>query len=136
MAYRNTRTDEEIDGQLNEVAEAEDSGSRWPSMSYEQGVKATLEWVIGTSDHPPMSVPGSRSEGGRLPRTQCPVCGGQVAVRSGGELREHPDHRHPLYGVGGAVREGRVPKCPGSGQTFPDERDIARGEELARQHGW
>lgn len=49
-----------------------------------------------------------------LPRAQCPVCHGQVAVRRGGQLREHQDHRHELYGVGrGAV----VPKCPGSGKT-------------------
>jgi hypothetical protein len=71
-----------------------------------------------------------------LPRGTCPVCKAEVAVRRGGQLREHPDHRHPKYGAAGAVRAGEVPVCPGSGQRVVDKRDIARGEELARQHGW
>jgi hypothetical protein len=81
-------------------------------------------------------APDSSPDSGRLPRQECPVCHADVAVRRGGELREHPDHRHPKYGAAGAVRKGEVPKCPGSGRTFANERDVARGEELARQHGW
>lgn len=53
-----------------------------------------------------------------LPRLTCPVCVASVAVRRGGELREHPDHRHELYGVPGAVRDGRVPMCVASGLTL------------------
>lgn len=52
----------------------------------------------------------------RLPRQRCPVCRADVAVRAGGELREHPDHRHEMYGVAGAVRRGEVPMCPASGK--------------------
>jgi hypothetical protein len=78
--------------------------------------------------------PGEPREG--LPRGVCPVCKAEVAVRRGGQLREHPDHRHPKYGVAGAVRAGEVPVCAGSGRGVVDERDIARGEALAREHGW
>lgn len=56
-----------------------------------------------------------------LPRAECPVCHGDVALRKGGELREHPDHRHELYGTG---RGEEVPKCPGSGLA-PAEADGA-----------
>lgn len=41
----------------------------------------------------------------RLPRGRCPSCGRDVALRKGGELREH------------GVREGRnAPVCVSSGQ--------------------
>jgi hypothetical protein len=50
-----------------------------------------------------------------LPRAECPVCHGDIALRSGGELREHQDHRHELYGVGRGVH---VPNCPASGKTL------------------
>jgi ParB family chromosome partitioning protein len=49
-------------------------------------------------------------------RARCPVCRGDVAVRRTGEIREHPDHRHSMYGVPGAVRDGLVPVCAGSGE--------------------
>lgn len=57
-----------------------------------------------------------------LPRAECPVCHGDVALRRGGVLREHPDHRHELYGVPGAVREGHVPTCEGSGLDIAEMR--------------
>lgn len=50
-----------------------------------------------------------------LPRRPCPVCRADVAVRRGGELREHLDRRHHMHGVAGAMRRGEVPLCPGSG---------------------
>jgi len=50
-----------------------------------------------------------------LSRAICAVCHGDVALRNGGVLREHPDHRHELYGVPGAVRAGYVPTCAASG---------------------
>lgn len=53
----------------------------------------------------------------KLPRARCPICRADVALRRGDALREHPDHRHELYSVPGAVRDGRVPKCFGSGQV-------------------
>lgn len=50
-----------------------------------------------------------------LPRGTCPVCNGDVALRKGDLLREHPDHRHSLYGTS---RGGEVPKCPASGEPL------------------
>lgn len=46
-----------------------------------------------------------------LPRGKCPVCRADVALRKGGVLREHPDHRHELYATG---QNDRVPTCEGS----------------------
>ncbi len=47
-------TEKEINDVLNQCVEAEETGeSRWPGMSYEQGVKAGIEWVLGqTIDNP------------------------------------------------------------------------------------
>lgn len=55
----------------------------------------------------------------RLPRAICPVCGRGVALRRGGQLREHP-----------AVQGARG-LCPGSGKTqeslLPRERFLGPG---------
>ena len=48
------RPQSEIDDQLNKAAEGLDTGSKWPGMSYEQGVDAALRWVAGYSDEAPM----------------------------------------------------------------------------------
>lgn len=48
------RTDEEIDGQLNKAAEADDSGSQFPGASYEDGVRAALMWVLGLTSEVPI----------------------------------------------------------------------------------
>ena len=40
--YQIKRPDNEIDDVLNQATEAEDQGSQWPGMSYEQGVSADL----------------------------------------------------------------------------------------------
>ena len=55
-----------------------------------------------------------------LPRAACPACRASVALRADGALRQHPDHRHDMYSVPGAVRDGTVPACPASGSR-PDE---------------
>lgn len=48
-------TQEEIDHVLNQASEAEDSGkSRWPGMTYEQGVHAAIMWILGNSEDNPM----------------------------------------------------------------------------------
>lgn len=44
-----------------------------------------------------------RHIGGKLPRAFCPTCSREVAVRTGGQLREHRDHGGDL--------------CPASGMT-------------------
>lgn len=54
MTYRYTRSDDEVDEQLNLAAEGVDGGSRWPGMSYEQGVEAALRWMAGQADEKPM----------------------------------------------------------------------------------
>jgi len=49
-------TEDEIDTILNECAEAADSGqSKFPGMSYEQGVTAAIRWMKGEDDNSPMS---------------------------------------------------------------------------------
>ena len=47
------RTEDEINDVLNRCIESEEKGeSQWPGMTYEQGVKAALEWVQGYGEHP------------------------------------------------------------------------------------
>ena len=59
-----------------------------------------------------------------LPRVACPVCRASVPLRRNGTLREHRDRRHHMHSVPGAVRDGLVPLCPGSGRWTPaDQRD-------------
>ena len=46
-------TDEEIDNVLNQCVESEEEGaSRWPGMTFAQGVKAALEWMQGYGPNP------------------------------------------------------------------------------------
>jgi hypothetical protein len=50
-----TPTKPEMDEQLNQAYESKDAqGSKWPGMSYEDGVIATLNWVTGETSEPPM----------------------------------------------------------------------------------
>ncbi len=55
MSVRCERTENEIDEVLNKADEQLDSGTKWPGMSYEEGVAAALRWVLGDSDDDPMS---------------------------------------------------------------------------------
>ena len=46
------RTDDQVNDLLNRCAEAEEIGeSAYPGMSYEQGIKAAIEWLEG-GDYP------------------------------------------------------------------------------------
>lgn len=46
-------TDEQIDEVLNQCMEQFDKGgSRWAGMTYEQGVKAAIDWMLGEGDNP------------------------------------------------------------------------------------
>lgn len=48
-------TDEEIDAVMNECSERIDDGdSKYPGMSYEQGVQAALDWMRGLTPNSPM----------------------------------------------------------------------------------
>jgi len=40
-------SDAEIDRVLNWVAEADEDGSHYPGATYEEGVRATIEWMMG-----------------------------------------------------------------------------------------
>lgn len=48
-------TKAEIDEVLNQAADAIDQGSRFGGMSYEEGVRAGIEWVTGQTDENPMA---------------------------------------------------------------------------------
>lgn len=53
--YNITREDDEINEVLNKACESEDNGrSQWPGMTYEQGVKAAIDWITGATDDNPM----------------------------------------------------------------------------------
>jgi len=44
----------EIDDVLDLAMAAEHEGTKWPGMSYEQGVSAALRWALGEEDENPM----------------------------------------------------------------------------------
>jgi hypothetical protein len=44
--------DSEMDQILDWCAEAEDEGSHYGGMTYEQGIRDTLEWLAGYGDMP------------------------------------------------------------------------------------
>lgn len=47
------RTEKEIDQLLNVCTEAEEhGGSNYPGMTYEQGIKAGIEWLLYGCDYP------------------------------------------------------------------------------------
>ena len=48
------KTEEEIDDLLNQCSENEDKGEqKYLGMTYEQGIKQGIEWVLGyTTDYP------------------------------------------------------------------------------------
>lgn len=50
------RTDEEVARVENWAVEGSDSGGRFPSMSYEQGVMDTIQWLRGDCDEAPDEV--------------------------------------------------------------------------------
>lgn len=49
------RSDDEIEEQISRASDSVARGStRWPGMTYEQGVDAALRWVLGENDEAPM----------------------------------------------------------------------------------
>lgn len=52
--YQIVRTNKEIDEVSNLAIEGEYEGSKWPGMSYEAGVRAAIDWIIGNTDDNPM----------------------------------------------------------------------------------
>jgi hypothetical protein len=50
------RSQTEMEDILEKAIEAEDADeSSWPGMSYEEGVSATLRWIMGETDESPMA---------------------------------------------------------------------------------
>jgi len=47
-----TLFDAEIDEVMDWCHEAEDEGTHYPGMTYEQGIKDTLYWLSGNADAP------------------------------------------------------------------------------------
>jgi hypothetical protein len=48
------RTDDEIYEQIDKAQKGMNIGSKWPGMSYEEGVRAALDWVLGDAEEAPM----------------------------------------------------------------------------------
>lgn len=47
------KSEEEIDELINQCVDSEETGeSKYHGMTYEQGIKAALEWVQGYGEHP------------------------------------------------------------------------------------
>ncbi len=47
------RTQDEIDNILNQCADSETLGeSKYPGMTYEQGIQAAIDWLEGRSANP------------------------------------------------------------------------------------
>ena len=44
----------EVEDQIDKAEKTAHTRSRWPGMSYEQGVSQALRWVLGETDEPPM----------------------------------------------------------------------------------
>lgn len=53
MIYEIKRTDAEIDEQLNKAADGINDGSKYPGMSYEDGIQQFWLWVTGVTNDPP-----------------------------------------------------------------------------------
>jgi hypothetical protein len=52
--YNTARDEAEIDDVLNRCADAEDEGrSQYSGMTYEQGVRIGIEWLLGITDESP-----------------------------------------------------------------------------------
>ena len=49
-----TRTSSEINEQIDLANEGIDQGSKFPGMSYEEGIKNTIDWLYGNIEEPPM----------------------------------------------------------------------------------
>lgn len=55
MSTNKLPDDDQINEVLNECADSADSGrSKFPGMSYEQGVEAAIRWMQGDYDTNPM----------------------------------------------------------------------------------
>jgi len=49
------RTDDELEAELNDGLPNGVEATRWPAMTYEEGVDATLRWALGWTDEKPIT---------------------------------------------------------------------------------
>ncbi len=54
MAYKVVKSDREIYGLIERSREARKNGSKFPDLSYEDGLLAALDWVLGETNDEPM----------------------------------------------------------------------------------
>ena len=52
MGYTSDITEKQIDAVIGKIIE--NPGPRWPGMSYEDGVRAALEWIVGNEENDPL----------------------------------------------------------------------------------
>lgn len=51
------RSQPEIDDQLNKISESTDAGSsKYPGMTYEEGLRDMYDWLVGHTDDKPMET--------------------------------------------------------------------------------
>ena len=48
------RSQEEIEEQQDRCQEGREKGSKYPGMSYEEGILVTIDWLFGDTDEKPM----------------------------------------------------------------------------------
>lgn len=48
-------SDSEIESEYDTACEAATGETKWPGMSYEQGVQDTLRWILGEDDLAPIT---------------------------------------------------------------------------------
>ncbi len=48
------RSEQEIEAVYDAAMDSGSTGSKWPGMTYEQGIIAMLDWLTGRSDDKPM----------------------------------------------------------------------------------
>jgi hypothetical protein len=49
-----SKPEHEVKEQLRLAEVRKQVGTRWPAMSYEEGVAATLQWLLGVTDEVPI----------------------------------------------------------------------------------
>lgn len=49
----NNRPQNEIDEVMNWASEGVDAGSKYPGMSYEEGIRDAIDWITGLTDDRP-----------------------------------------------------------------------------------
>jgi len=55
VAFPDSPIQQVVQEQLDEAWDHINEGlNKWPNMTYEQGVQAALDWMLGNVDDPPM----------------------------------------------------------------------------------